>query len=144
MEKNLRKAYSEICIILSLLEKEYLNKIPTKLIDFFNEEKDENYKPNIDINKMLESQVLQKDTLTILAILYLNYWYESEQEKQELLNLFGEVDKINAEKYSIANIFKNNGERRSITEYNESKSLMVTKENIFYRFLNKIKNFFTN
>ena len=106
MENNLRKAYSEIYEILNLMEKEYIDKVPNKLKELFLNEKDDNFKPNINIEIPLENQSLQKDTLTILAILYLNYWCESEQEKQELIKHFAEVDKKNEEKYNIDNIFK--------------------------------------
>ena len=56
------------------MEKEYVNKVPKKIKVFFKNERNNEYKCKIDINIPLENQNLQKETLTILAILYLNYW----------------------------------------------------------------------
>ena len=104
MENNLKKAYSEIYEILNLMEKEYVNKVPPKLRDLFKMEKEDNFSVNINIDKPLENQNLQKDTLTILAVLYINYWSESDEEKQELIKLFRDVDKRNEEFYSTDNL----------------------------------------
>ena len=100
MENNLKKAYSEIYEILNLMEEEYVNKVPQKLRDLFKMEKEDNFSVNINIDKPLENQNLQKDTLTILAVLCINYWSESDEEKQELIKLFRDVDKRNEEFYS--------------------------------------------
>lgn len=142
MGSNLRKAYSEIYEILNLIEKEYTDKIPNKLKEFFKTERDNDFVPNINIDKPLENQNLQNDTLTILAILYLNYWYESEEEKQELINLFNEVDKQNSEKYKVDNIFKKKQATINNIEEDVDNSLVIIKENFFRKIINKIKKLF--
>ena len=78
MDNNLRKAYSEVYEILNLMDSKYLEKIPDKVKELINNERDKEFKTNITADILLEEQKLQRDTLTILAILYLNYWYESE------------------------------------------------------------------
>lgn len=138
MENNLRKAYSEIYEILNLMESEYTDKVPDKLKKLIISEKDNSFKPNIKIDIPLESQNLQKETLTILAILYLNYWYESEQEKQELIKLFDSVDRQKQEKYSIDNIFKKRQNTLDTIEDIDT-SLIEYKENIFSKLINKLK-----
>lgn len=142
MENNLRKAYSEIYEILNLMETEYTDKVPNKFKELIISEKDNSFKPNIKINIPLESQNLQKDTLTILAILYLNYWCESEQEKEELIKLFNEVDKQNAEKYNIDNIFKKRQNDTNIIDEDGDTSLIKYKENFFLKLLNRLKRLF--
>ena len=136
MEQNLQKAYSEICEILNLMEKEYVNKVPKKIKVFFKNERNNEYKCKIDINIPLENQNLQKETLTILAILYLNYWCENEEERQELIKYFNDIDKQNQEKYNVNNIFKkrhNNIEGKTLIEYKESYLIKI---------INKIKRLF--
>ncbi|MBO6233029.1 MAG: hypothetical protein J6N78_03095 [Clostridia bacterium] len=143
MENSLRKSYSEVYEILNLMDIEYLDKIPDKVNELINNERDKEFKTNIKIDIPLDKQGLQKDTLTILSILYLNYWCESEQEKKELIELFNDVDILNKEKYSYDNIFKKNKEIpiQEVLEENNT-SLVEYKETIFKRIINKIKNIF--
>lgn len=143
MDNSLRKSYSEVYEILNLMDSAYLDKIPDKVKDLITNERDKEFKTNITTDISLEKQGLQRDTLTVLAILYLNYWCESEQEKKELIELFNEVDKTNAEKYSYDNIFKKNKEipiQEVVKENNNS--LVEYKESIFSRIINKIKKIF--
>ena len=142
MENNLKKAYSEIYEILNLMEEEYVNKVPQKLRDLFKMEKEDNFSVNINIDKPLENQNLQKDTLTILAILYINYWSESDEEKQELIKLFRDVDKRNEEFYSTENLFKKQEKKANLNENTTNLQLIVPKNNFFIKIINKIKNLF--
>ena len=82
---NTRQAYSEIDEFLSLLTEEQINKIPLKLREFFKEEKDKEYKKQIDSEIPIKDQNLKSETLAIIAMLNLQYWCEDEQEK-EILN----------------------------------------------------------
>ncbi len=139
MEDNLKNAYSEICEILNAMEDEYVDKVPKKVIEIFKSEKNTEYEKKIDVNIPLEKQGLQQQTLTILAILYLNYWCENEQEKNELIKRFEEFDK---EKYSIENIFKNKEKTSNISENKEENSLVEYKESILKKMFNRIKRLF--
>ena len=137
--KNNEIAYAEVDTILCLMDEKYVNRIPNKLRKIFKEEKSTNYKPNIDPKKSLNEQNLQRETLVILATLGLNYWCESEEEKQELIEAYSENEKKNEaeirEKYNPDNIFKNNNiqENTQLTEYHE---------NVFKKLWNKLKSFF--
>ena len=143
MENSLTKSYSEVYEILNLMDEKYINKIPDKVKELINNERDKEFKTNIEINIPLDKQVLQKDTLTLLTILYLNYWCESEQEKKELIELFDEVDKINAEKYSYENLFNTNKKSTIKENFTETNVAMVGyKESIVKKIINKIKKFF--
>lgn len=142
--KDTKIAYSEVLAIINLMEEKYKNKIPNSLLKTFEEEKKENYNPVINIEESLVNQNLQRETLVILAILNLNYWCETEQEKEELLKEYAENDKIKEEKlrkmYNPDNIFKN--KNTEISSENENKQLIEYKENMFKKIWNKIKSFF--
>lgn len=142
MNINRRKAYREIYEILNLMEEEYTKKIPDKLKRLFQEEKDDTFKPYINSMIPLDEQNLQEDTYTILAILYINYWYESEQEKQELIELFNNVDKQELEKYSVDNLFKNRQQNKVVEEEHTEQSLTVIEESIWTKIKNKIIRLF--
>lgn len=142
MENNLKKAYKEIYKILNLMEKEYADKIPQKLKDLFEREKDNSFSVHINMDKPLENQNLQKDTLTILAILYINYWVESDEEKQELIKLFSDVDKKNEEFYSVDKLFKKQEKIANINDKTTERQLIVQNNNFFMKLINKIKKLF--
>ena len=142
-------AYAEMDEILSLLEDEYKEKVPEKIRQFFKEEKMNDYQPKIDIDKPLIEQNLKREPMVLLAILNLNYWCNSEEEKQNFLNELAENEKEKKEleeRYNPDNLFKNkkydhiedidnkNKENVSLVEYKQ--------KNLFKRILEKITVFF--
>ena len=140
--------YAEVYEILSFMEQKYVDMIPLKLLELFKEEKEKEYKPNINPTIPLDEQNLQKKTLSILAMLNLNYWCEDENEKKELIALYAENDKRKEEelreKYNPDNLFK---KKEQIVEDNEIKQentqlIEYKEQNIFKKILNKIMNFF--
>lgn len=148
MENNLSKAYTEVLLILSYMEQKYVDMIPKKLLELFNEEKDKNYQPNINPNISLAEQNLQRKTLALLAMLNLNYWCKDENEKQEMLKMYSENDKkIEAEmreRYNPDNLFK---KREKVKQKNEAKEecteiIEYKEQNIFKRILDRIMLFF--
>ena len=80
---NSSLAYSEVYAILNMIEDEYKERVPKNVMDFFEEERDKEYNPIIDVNIPLEKQNLKRKTLVLLAILNLNYWCDSEEEKNK-------------------------------------------------------------
>ena len=148
MENNLSKAYTEVLLILSYMEQKYVDMIPKKLLELFNEEKDKNYQPNINPNISLAEQNLQRKTLTLLAMLNLNYWCKNENEKQEMLKMYSENDKkIEAEmreRYNPDNLFK---KREKVEQKDEAKEesteiIEYKEQNIFKKILDRIMLFF--
>ena len=137
-------AYSEVDNILSLMEEEYVNKIPSKVLEFIKREKLEEYSPNIKADIPLTEQNLKRDTMIILAVLNLNYWCESEEEKQEFLDELAKNEKERKEleeKYNPDNIFKNKINNENTIKQN-ILPVEYKKGNIFKKILNKISSFF--
>lgn len=148
MENNLSKAYTEVLLILSYMEQKYVDMIPKKLLELFNEEKDKNYQPNINPNISLAEQNLQRKTLALLAMLNLNYWCKDENEKQEMLKMYSENDKkIEAEmreRYNPNNLFKKREKVEQNDEVKEESTEIIKykEQNIFKKILNRIMKFF--
>lgn len=67
MENSLSKSYTEVLLILSYMEQKYVDMIPKKLLELFNEEKDKNYQPNINPNISLAEQNLQKKNIGVIS-----------------------------------------------------------------------------
>lgn len=142
-------AYAEVDEILNLLEEEYANKIPEKIRRFLKEEKMQDYKPEINVEIPLTEQNLKRETMVLLAILNLNYWCESEEEKEEFRKELAENEKEQKEleeKYNPDNLFKNK-QHNNIDDTNkentENLSLVEYKKpSLLKKILEKITGFF--
>lgn len=143
---NSSLAYSEVCTILNMLEDEYKERVPKNVMDFFEEERDKEYNPIIDVNIPLEKQNLKRKTLVLLAILNLNYWCDSEEEKQEILDSFAKNEELKrikekelTENYNINNLFN----KIENTENKTEVSLIeYKKQNFIQKIILKIKSLF--
>ena len=141
MENKSQLAYSEVDAILDMLETEAVEKIPLKVREFFKNEKDKNYIPKISEDfSEIENMELMRETICLLTILDINYWCETEKEKQFVLNKLKENDRIKEEelreKYNPDNIFKNKNNTQEIVAMVEYK-----EPNFIKRILNKILSF---
>lgn len=110
-------AYAELLEILSLMEEEYINRIPKKLLNIFETYKYSEYSNHIDAEIPLEEQNVSEKTSALLAMLMLNYWCDSDEQKQALKNTFEENERKYQEelkeKYNPDNIFKNSSDETS-------------------------------
>lgn len=135
---NLKKAFSEVDMILDLIDSEMKNKVSANFIKFIKEEKDNNYKPNINPELPLEEQNILPETIDILALLKLNYWY-NEEEKKELLKVLNkneqQFQKEAKEKYDIDKLFKTNKTKEIINLPEKGES-----ENFIKKLIKFIKN----
>lgn len=142
--KNNEIAYAEVDTILNLMDEKHVNRIPENIRKFFKENKKSDHTINIDINKSLNEQNLQRKTMVILAILCLNYWCYSEEEKQELIKAYSENEKKNEaeirEKYNPDNIFKNMEPK---IENQEEMQMIEYKSGFVKKLWNKLRSFFT-
>lgn len=148
MNNNYKKAFSEVYEILSLVNCDLISKIPIKLLNFIELEKDNSYVPNFITSIPLEEQNLMKETIMILAIIKLNYWC-SEEEKKEFTNMLNENEKIYQEKmnekYKLDNIFKKSIKKDIVEEkkiLNSQVAIEKYKESIFNKIVNKVKCIF--
>ena len=150
---NTRQAYSEVDEFLGLVTEEEKNQIPKKLRDFFREEKDLNYHKNINPNIPIKEQNLKEETLAIIALLMIQYWYKDENKKQKLLEVLDENERKYQEelreKYNPDNIFKNKNQNNTFEEdvlenddISVGMQIVEYKEPIFKRIVNKILKFF--
>ena len=109
MEEFNKRAISEVIEILNHTDKEIVEKIPQKFINFLFENADNDYKPNINFYDDDWKNSVQDDTQAILALIYRDY-IVSDDERKELLKEEQE-DKLKREKelqekYNPDNLFK--------------------------------------
>lgn len=139
-------AYAEIDEILNLLEDKYREKVPEKVRTFFKEAKMPDYMPTIDVNIPLIQQNLKRETVVLLAILNLNYWCDTLEEKKEVLNELSMNAKKKQElleKYNPDNLFKKRPEEKQGFTHTEELSVVEYKKtNFIKKLLNKIARLF--
>ena len=146
IKENTTLAYSEIYEILNLLEEEYKEKVPKKIREFFRNERNIEYTPKIDTEIPLDEQNLKRETMVLLAILNLNYWCESEEEKQKFLKELEENEKEQEkikEKYNPDNLFNQRQKKINEEQLQQNTNMVIYKEtNFIKKLLNKIKQLF--
>lgn len=141
------EAMVEVLEILSQMEKEKVNKIPKKFITFLEDNASKTYKCKLDRSIPLKNQKLKKETKAFLALIYLNYWCKSEDEKNEYIETLKknerEYQKELSEKYNIDNLFKKEEKtKKQVIEQEQNTQLVVKKKGIMSMFISKIRNYF--
>lgn len=149
--KEFAEASAEINEILKYMPKEEVEKIPSKLREFFKEVSSKDYVTNINPDLPLDEQQIKEKTKDIIALIYRNYWC-SEEERKELDQKLIENDRMFEEelreKYNPDNIFKNNvtttkKEEPEIKEEKIEQSLVPQQTEKWYqRFLDMVKRWF--
>lgn len=136
------QVYSEVYEILNTLGKEYISKIPIKLYQYIESQRDKKSIVEFDVNKDIASQGISEEAADIISYLNLEYW-STEEQKKELIKQYQENDKKYEEKlkekYNTDNLFK----KEKYIDTNK-RNLIKTekKQSLFSRILKKIKGLF--
>lgn len=113
-------AYAEVDYIIHHMNEKYVEKVPTKLLQFFATIKDPEHEIYVDPRVPLQNQNLKKYTLELLALFHLKYWCEDEERRKELYEKMVEnqqkLDEQMREKYNIDNMFELNSAKVVNTE----------------------------
>lgn len=137
-----RQAYAELDTFIELLDDSLKNKIPTKLIEFLKREKDLSYVKNININIPIKEQNLKRETLSLIALINLEYLCEDENEKARLNEIYKknevEYKEHMKEKYNLNFLIKEEDKttKEEIIEYK--------KESWYMKIIRKIKKLFSS
>ena len=142
------KSFSEVYDIINHLEIELYNKIPIKFIKSIEQNRDTEYKPNIDYSKSINDQDLLDETRVILSLIYRDYICLPDKKSQLLQKDKEELFKIEnelQEKYNVDNLF--NKKFKTVNEIKNNQldntDLPVVKNKGFiFRIIEKIKDFF--
>ena len=80
-----KQIFSEGYAVILALGEDYINRLPKDVFEFIKSNSSQSDMPAIDENKALDEQGLSKEALAMLAMLKLEYWCDSAEEKSELL-----------------------------------------------------------
>ena len=139
-------AYTEVYEILSCLNNEEYLKIPEELIEVFEENRNLEYEYEINDEQDLSKQPMLKETKAILLNVFRDYLATPEQNQK--IKQWLQADRVYLEnqkqKQYNNNVFENNKKYEKINN-EESKTILpvvIKKQSIFYRIINKLKSFF--
>jgi len=137
MDKTYRMAYTEVCSILNCLPDSELNKIPKEKIDFYENNRDKEYKYFFDGTKPLSEQKISKEANAVIVVLFRDYFATLVQQKK-LQSILEKKDQEKnekiKEKYNSENIFN-----KRKKENNSTVAMTNYKESLFNKILNKIR-----
>ena len=146
MNVQTQEIYSEVSSILNLLGESYIKKLPVSLFNMIKEEKRQDYNPKYDSKINLEQQNMKRETLSMIALFHLNYWCNSDEEKNELKTLFKTNEEKHQaeirEKYNPDNLFKKRSTQQEEYVVTKEVAMVEYKEPFLKRIFNKIKRMF--
>ncbi len=146
MNVQTQEIYSEVYSILNLLGESYIKKLPVSLFNMIKEEKRQDYNPKYDSKINLEQQNMKRETLSMIALFHLNYWCNSDEEKNELKTLFKTNEEKHQaeirEKYNPDNLFKKRSTQQEKYVVTKEVAMVEYKEPFLKRIFNKIKRMF--
>jgi len=143
-----REIYSEVNAMLDMLGEEYVNKLPNSLFNTIREESLKEYTPIYNPSIALQEQSIKRETLSMIALLHINYWCNTEEEKESLKSLFNSNESKYQnelrENYNPDNLFKEKSmiiNEGTIVEKDFSM-IEYNKPNFLIRIINKFKELF--
>ena len=145
MNMTYNNAFAETLFIIKCLPDADQIKISKKLINFLEENKNDEYIVNINPDVGLQNQNLLEETKQLLKEIYLTYFTSTDQKQKiaqydKYISLVEED--LKRQKYDYNRIFKN--KESSIVDDNDNIQNTMTeyKESFLKRLFAKIKRFF--
>lgn len=133
------KAYVEILEIINHMGENYKKMIPSKLLKFFEENKDSNYFYDLSKSKDDNMQIFSNETIGLLSMLESKYWAKDDEKKilnEALLENEKKYQEYLREKFNPDNLFRK--KELEVETVENSVAMVEYKESI----LTKIKNWF--
>ena len=122
-------AYAELLEILSFLNKKFIEKIPSKMMNIFNKNALTTYENHLDISIPIHEQNISKKTAALIAVLALKYWCENDEEitilKEVIVENDKKLEKSNLEQYHPDKIFESS---KTIEEPSTTVESITTKK----------------
>lgn len=144
-------AMAETLHYLKGISQDDINKIPDNFITFLKNNASQNYECKFDYTRPLKELNLKNETRGLIAMICLEYWCETEEQKNSFREHLNENEKRYQEelrkKYNMDDIFKKkelSPEVEIIGENIDADKLPIQaeQENIFKRIFNRIMKIF--
>ena len=146
MEDTYEKAYTEVIELLKFFPRESLEKIPEEKLNLYINKMDRTYNYKIDKSKSFEQQKMLEKTKAVFAIIFRDYWatdYQRERIFAKEQYDKKKIEEAKKERFNPDDIFKSKKIEISRIETDiDNKSMLVYKESIFRKIIDKIKKIF--
>ena len=148
---NRRNAYTEVYTILQDLNEEEYNKIPPEVIETLDANRNKEYEYFLDDELELKDQPMLPETKAILFNLFRDYLATPEQRTKiiKMQNEARQKNELKKQQMYNTDVFANKSINKTtklneneVKTNNNEKQIIIYKENIFRRILNKIKSLF--
>lgn len=110
LEERYRIAMAETLHYLKGISQDDVDKIPKKLMQFLKENASQDYKCEFDYTKPLNELNLTDEAKGLIAMICLNYWCETDEQKIKFRNHLNANEQVYQEelrkKYNVDDIFK--------------------------------------
>ena len=148
---NRRNAYTEVYTILQDLDEESDKKIPPEVIETLDTNRNKEYEYFLDDELELKDQPMLPETKAILFNLFRDYLATPEQRTKiiKMQNEARQKNELKKQQMYNTDVFANKSINKTtklneneVKTNNNEKQIIIYKENIFRRILNKIKSLF--
>ena len=126
--------YKDTYTIIEMMDDNLKSKINSDFIRFLKENQDSSFEGTINKNIPLKEQNLREEIKIMLSLIYIDYFCEKEQKEKII-----QREENNLREFYSRDIFEKNN-IPNITE--ETKEMVVYKETLIQKIINKIKSFF--
>jgi len=124
VQAQTQNIYSEVYAVLQMLGQDYIDRLPKNLIDTIEFNRDANYTPEYSDEISFAEQDISRDAFSVLALLYLNYWCTTDEEKVQMRQMFNSNEAEHQaelrEKYNPDNVF---GDKQLVVEQEVSQEV---------------------
>ena len=145
MKNTINQAFSETYDVITHMSKEMQEKIPKSFINLIKENRNLDYKFNIDYSTDIKKQLL-KETNVILSLIYRDYLCSSEKRKELLAIDIEEIrreEKSSQEKYQIDFDSRKKVKLQDVEELKNKKQetlpIKLEKDKWYIKIINFIK-----
>ena len=132
--------YSEVYEILGILGPKYINRIPSQLYEYIENNRKKDYSCNINNYEPIENQNIMDETIELISLINLKYWAD-ENERESLISIYNANEEIYnekaREKYDPNNIFKN-----KTVQKEEAAMVEIKAEKWYEKLFSLIKKLF--
>lgn len=144
---NSRNAYTEVYTILQDLNEEDYNKIPPEIVEAIRQNRNSDYKYELNDQVELKEHQMLPETKAILFNIFRDYLSTPEQKEKIIKMQAEERRKIELKKQEIFkydNLFKNEKivENNIVQSEKNTGLIEIKKKNFLQRIFERLKNFF--
>ena len=126
---TIEDSYEEVYQILTHLKINEYEKIPTKIVSYYENHRNKNYSFRYDYNKRYNEHIISKNALKILYKIYYNYIL-NDSDKEKFIDILKLKEKTKQTTINNENI-KNNMAEQQISDIFFNKSNKIEYKNNF-------------